>query len=106
MDFLGGADSTLWLYYQRLVVSGFLALRQQWQRVVQLVEMTLESHPNLPCFCKGGATTEDLMSRFRLDASDEECEEYVTGLIEESLDHWTTWQYDSFQYMSNGILYS
>ena len=46
------------------------------------------------------------MSRFCLDASDEECEQHVLGLIEESLDHWTTWQYDSFQYMSNGILYS
>jgi phosphatidylinositol 4-kinase len=106
VDFIGGADSNLWAYYQRLVVGGFLALRQQWQRVVQLVEMTLESHPNLPCFCKGNCVTHDLMGRFRLDASDEECEEYVMRLIEESLDHWTTWQYDSFQYMSNGILYS
>jgi len=109
VDFIGGIDSPQWAYYQRLVVGGFLALRQQWQRVIQLVEMTLESHPDLPCFDslrEGRNVVEELVSRFCLDKSDEECEEHVMGLIEESVDHWTTWQYDSFQYMSNGILYS
>ena len=107
VDFMGGAGSPQWAYYQRLVVEGFLALRLQWQRVVQLVEMTLESHPNLPCFDNPGEDiVKEMVSRFYLDATDEEVETHVLGLIAESLDHWTTWQYDSFHYMSNGILYS
>ena len=100
-----GGDSALWQYFQRLVVGGFLALRQQWQRVVQLVEMTQKAHPNLPCFISNSVIN-DLTARFCLEISDEDCEEHVMGLLAESVDHWTTWQYDSFQYMSNGILYS
>ena len=107
VDFLGGRESPQWAYYRRLVVEGFLAVRQQWQRVVQLVEMTLEAHRDLPCFDNPhDDIVKEMVSRFALDTNDEDIADHVIGLIDESLDHWTTWQYDSFQYMSNGILYS
>jgi phosphatidylinositol 4-kinase B len=81
---------------QSLWTAGYEAAAKHSEKVVQLVEMM--QHSGCPCFAGGKRSLDALRKRFRLDAA--ACQ----GLIADSVDAWTTRQYDYYQRITNGIL--
>eukprot|EP01121_Diplochlamys_sp_Union-15-3_P014182 TRINITY_DN4491_c0_g2_i2.p1 TRINITY_DN4491_c0_g2~~TRINITY_DN4491_c0_g2_i2.p1 ORF type:complete len:127 (-),score=16.87 TRINITY_DN4491_c0_g2_i2:21-401(-) len=104
VDVMGGEKQDLFqLYFKYLFKSGFLATRKYYKRIVYLVEMMLPGS-TMGCFYKGPATIEALKDRFQLQLTTDEAMEYADRLVMESINNWKTGTYDSFQYLSNGIL--
>jgi len=90
-------------YFTVMVIRGFLEARKHAQKIVALVETVMQGS-NMACFLGGPQTLDNLLARFLLDKGEEECVEYVMGLIDESLNNWRTIQYDNYQRITNGIL--
>jgi len=57
-----------------------------------------------PCFNAGPKVIKQLRRRFNLALSEEQCVETVLGMISDSIDAWSTRQYDFYQRILNGIL--
>ena len=58
----------------------------------------------LPCFSKGISTIQALKARFHMNLTEEQLQLLVENLVEHSLNSLTTKIYDSYQYITNGIL--
>lgn len=84
---------------QVLCIHGFRVAQKHSARIVQLVEMM--QHSGCPCFKSKSRAIEGLKRRF---PPQEKCVEVVLNLISESVDAWTTRQYDHYQRVMNGIL--
>ena len=102
-----GSPSDAFNYYKVLCIQGFLALRKQADRLLHLVDMAAHSPgaASFPCF-RGGAprALQHLRRRFHLAATEEQCVEVVLTLVGDSLDAWSTRQYDTYQRIANGVL--
>jgi hypothetical protein len=96
-----GLPSESFNYFKVLVIQGFLAARKHAERIVQLVEILQPA--NCPCFKSGTRTISQLKRRFRLDLTEEQCVEHVLSLVSDSLDAWSTRQYDNYQALVVGI---
>lgn len=81
---------------QRLWASGYEAAAKHGEKVVQLVDIMQRS--GCPCFAAGKRSLDALRKRFRHDAA------AVESLVTDSVDAWTTRQYDYYQRVTNGIL--
>lgn len=69
-----------------------------------LVEITMEGKGKKVMSClQGEKVLEELLERFHLDWTDEECEKFVHGLIEEARGSWRTIVYDAYQLILNNI---
>lgn len=97
-----GTPSDPFNYFKVLMIQGFLAARKHAERIVLLVEMLQPS--NCPCFRAGPKSISQLRRRFRLNLTEEQCVEHVLSLISDSLDAWSTRQYDLYQRILTGIL--
>lgn len=91
--------TVLCLAVQVLCIHGFRVTQKHSDRVVQLVEMM--QHSGCPCFKAKKRAIDGLKARF---PPQEKCVDMVLGLITESVDAWTTRQYDYYQRVLNGIL--
>jgi phosphatidylinositol 4-kinase len=101
---LGGPTSSLFYTYRKLCVRAFLAARKHRTEIILLVQMMLSGNGHLPCFVGGGrAVMEGLAARFHGDLSERQCQTMVHGLIQSSMDHWTTRAYDFYQNQAQGI---
>lgn len=58
----------------------------------------------MPCFGHGPTTVRQLRERFHMSLTEEQLAVLVNGMIESSMYSLTTKLYDSFQYLTNGIL--
>jgi len=69
------------------------------------VDMTMEGKGKkvLPCLQEGQKVLDELLARFHLDWTDEECENFVFELIEEARGSWRTIVYDAYQLILNNI---
>eukprot|EP01127_Copromyxa_protea_P019923 TRINITY_DN6561_c0_g1_i2.p1 TRINITY_DN6561_c0_g1~~TRINITY_DN6561_c0_g1_i2.p1 ORF type:complete len:437 (-),score=96.84 TRINITY_DN6561_c0_g1_i2:41-1351(-) len=106
IDFIGGIDGPMWAYFKASMNLGFTELRKHSEKIIGLVEMLLQTNTKLPCFQIGAPEIlEGLRARLYLGKTDKQCEEYMDGLIQESIGNWRTMQYEKFQYNSNGILF-
>lgn len=56
------------------------------------------------CFYRRDSVIPELKERFKLDSTDEQCVTYCQDLVKESTSNWRTQGYDSYQYLTNGIL--
>jgi hypothetical protein len=81
---------------QNMWCAGFEAASKHQEKIIQLVDMM--RHSGCPCFVKGSNVVEALRKRFRSDQTT------VASLVDESVDAWTTRQYDLYQRVLNGIL--
>ncbi|GIX62931.1 phosphatidylinositol 3- and 4-kinase [Babesia caballi] len=103
VDVIGGEDSDNFDYFKALVIRGLLEARKHMDRIVLLVEMMTDAH-KMPCFAAGTAYTMDMFrDRFMLHLSEDVCIDRIVAMIEESLNNFTTIQYDNFQRLTNGI---
>ncbi|GBF94502.1 phosphatidylinositol 4-kinase beta [Raphidocelis subcapitata] len=98
-----GSPSELFDYFKVICIQGFLAARRERERIVTPVQVM--SRSGLPCFQGGGdRAVRALQARFVPSLDEGAVVEHVLGLIGDSLDAWSTRQYDHYQRVLNGIL--
>jgi phosphatidylinositol kinase/protein kinase (PI-3 family) len=47
-----------------------------------------------------------MAERFRMGYTEKECRDYIDSLVQTSLGSWRTREYDRFQFLTRGVLYS
>jgi len=97
----GSVDHQAYKWFEELCVKAFLASRQYVEKLSQMVLLMMDS--GLPCFKP--ETIQHFKDRFVLEKSEGEAAEYMKGLIKTSHGARTTWVYDEFQRITNGIPY-
>mmetsp|Transcript_58503 Transcript_58503/g.161863 ORF Transcript_58503/g.161863 Transcript_58503/m.161863 type:complete len:194 (+) Transcript_58503:2-583(+) len=105
LDVMGGEFSDEYEYFRTLVVRGFLEARKHIDRLILPVRMLLSSGSRLPCFRDGMEwVLQNLQDRFYGSLTEEACVVKVLELIDTSVNHWSTVQYDMYQKVWNGIV--
>jgi len=92
-EVMGGANSPLFQRYRKLCVQGFLEARSRYERIALL----LEAMESAGLQCIQPTTVSSVRQRFQLHLSQKDCETYIQGLIDASLNSWSTGVYDAFQ---------
>jgi phosphatidylinositol 4-kinase len=103
VDVMGGTGSKHFAKFKKLMVKGFLALREHAEEIISFVEMTMISGLDLPCFQGSDRVLEALRERFRLDLSPTECRTFISDMVDQSTDSLRTRLYDWYQRRSVGI---
>ena len=100
IEIMGGEKSSEeYRHFVELCVRAFLVCRPYAEHIIQMVQMMLDS--GLPCFTP--KTIENLRERFLLDLSDKEAAESMVKLVNASYRAWSTYIYDGYQKLTNGI---
>ena len=99
VDVLGGDHSKKFNDFRQRMALGFMALQENAERIIILVEMMLNGQSELPCFIGGRALVRELKERLfpnmrRLSAN--EAQQHVDELIAQSNNNWRTRCYDKF----------
>ncbi|XP_061597962.1 phosphatidylinositol 4-kinase beta-like [Cololabis saira] len=102
VDVMGGLDGDMFIYYKMLMLQGLIAARKHMEKVLQIVEIMHQGSP-LPCF-HGSSTIRGLKERFHMSLTEEQLQLLVEQLVDGSMRSITTKLYDSFQYVTNGIM--
>lgn len=95
----GTTDSQSFHWFEELAVKAFLAARAHVATLAHIVVCMLDS--GLPCFKP--ETISHFRERFVLDKTERDAAEYVRFLIRKSLENKSTYVYDEFQLLTNGI---
>ncbi|VDN51559.1 unnamed protein product [Dracunculus medinensis] len=103
IDVMGGIGSDMFEYYKILLLRGLIAARKHHDRIVNIVDIMIAGS-QLPCFRGGANTIKALKNRFHMGYTEQQLQELVEALVEQSRDSITTRLYDNYQYFSNGIL--
>ena len=69
VEAMGGPRSRDFNRFKKLMVKGFLAVREHAEQIISFVEMTMISGIDLPCFSKSDRIVESLRERFMLEKS-------------------------------------
>ena len=104
IDILDGENSNMFHYYKTLIIRGFLALKQNFDSIIQIVEI-MSKVSNIPCFYRkdGYSIIKEMRKRFLIEKNDSEIEKIVDDMINTSNGNWRTYQYDRFQKLTNDI---
>ncbi|XP_063407864.1 phosphatidylinositol 4-kinase beta-like [Mytilus trossulus] len=103
VEVMGGQGSDMFEYFKILILQGLVTSRKHMDKLISIVEI-MQSGSELPCFSKGVSTVQALKLRFHMNMTEEQLQLLVENLVEQSLNSLTTKIYDSFQYITNGIL--
>ena len=100
LSVLGGSTETQsFRWFEELCIKAFLASRQFVEQLANVVLCMLDS--GLPCFKP--ETIKHFRERFVLEKGDREAADFVRFLVRKSLDSRSTYVYDEFQLLTNGI---
>ncbi|XP_029023571.1 phosphatidylinositol 4-kinase beta-like isoform X2 [Betta splendens] len=102
VDVMGGLDGDMFIYYKMLMLQGLIAARKHMEKVLQIVEI-MQQGSHLPCF-HGSSTIRGLKERFHMSLTEEQLQLLVEQMVDGSMRSITTKLYDSFQYVTNGIM--
>uniref|UniRef100_A0A3Q0QQJ6 Phosphatidylinositol 4-kinase beta n=1 Tax=Amphilophus citrinellus TaxID=61819 RepID=A0A3Q0QQJ6_AMPCI len=102
VDVMGGLNGDMFNYYKMLMLQGLIAARKHMEKVLQIVEI-MQQGSHLPCF-HGSSTIRGLKERFHMSLTEEQLQLLVEQLVDGSMRSITTKLYDSFQYVTNGIM--
>ncbi|XP_029282209.1 LOW QUALITY PROTEIN: phosphatidylinositol 4-kinase beta [Cottoperca gobio] len=102
VDVMGGLDGDMFIYYKMLMLQGLIAARKHMEKVLQIVEI-MQQGSHLACF-HGSSTIRGLKERFHMSLTEEQLQLLVEQLVDGSMRSITTKLYDSFQYVTNGIM--
>ncbi|KAI9548442.1 Phosphatidylinositol 4-kinase beta [Dissostichus eleginoides] len=102
VDVMGGLDGDMFIYYKMLMLQGLIAARKHMEKVLQIVEI-MQQGSHLACF-HGSSTIRGLKERFHMSLTEEQLQVLVEQLVDGSMRSITTKLYDSFQYVTNGII--
>jgi len=76
-----------------------MALQQNAEKIIIIVEMMFMGQNDLTCFKSGEQTIKDLKDRFFPSGrkfSQTECQRFVDSLVADSYENWRTRCYDNF----------
>ena len=107
VQILGGTKSTTFKEFREGLKEGFIALQQNSEKIIIIVEMMLMGQHDLPCFKGKEQTIIELKDRFFPTGkrfTEKEAQKFVDQLISQSYDNWRTKAYDNFQYYVQGIV--
>ena len=82
VDVMGGTQSKYFQKFKKLMVKGFLCLREHADEIISFVEMTMVSGLDLPCFQGSDRVLEALRERFRLDLSQNQCKQLIGQMVD------------------------
>lgn len=100
LSVLGGSTETqAFRWFEELCVKAFLSSRAYVAQLSSVVLCMLDS--GLPCFKP--VTIKHFQERFVLEKNEREAADFVRFLIRKSLDNKSTFVYDEFQLLTNGI---
>ncbi|KAM8840550.1 phosphatidylinositol 4-kinase beta-like isoform 3-T4 [Spinachia spinachia] len=102
VDVMGGLEGDMFIYYKMLILQGLIAARKHMEKVLQIVEI-MQQGSHLACF-HGSSTIRGLKERFHMSLTEEQLQLLVEQLVDGSMRSITTKLYDSFQYVTNGIM--
>ena len=103
VDAMGGWGSDGFADFVVLLACGFSALQKHASRILHLVEIMAKDSP-FPCFKNGVQSVDKMRNRLKLHlTSKDQVANHVAELVRTSYNAYGTRQYDSFQYLSNGI---
>ena len=103
VEAMGGWQSDGFADFVVLLCCGFSALQKHSSKILALVEVMARDTP-FPCFKTGTAAVEKMRSRLKLHlTTNEQVAAHVADLVRQSYNAYGTRQYDSFQYLTNGI---
>eukprot|EP00816_Leptocylindrus_hargravesii_P008562 CAMPEP_0196821118 /NCGR_PEP_ID=MMETSP1362-20130617/77858_1 /TAXON_ID=163516 /ORGANISM="Leptocylindrus danicus, Strain CCMP1856" /LENGTH=1158 /DNA_ID=CAMNT_0042200195 /DNA_START=65 /DNA_END=3538 /DNA_ORIENTATION=+ len=89
VDIMGGPHSSTFARFRNLCVKTFMELRRNCYQITLLVDMLSAGNEELPCFRgRPDDAISQLRDRFKLEYNDLACQDYVNGLINESLENW------------------
>jgi phosphatidylinositol 4-kinase len=97
------ADAPEFIMFRGLFMSGFLAIRKHYERLMTIIECSMP-YSSLPCLGGRETVLTQLKARLLLASTDRYVEQCVDRLITSSAYNLFTRLYDSYQYYSNGIL--
>lgn len=100
---MGGLDGDMFKFYKILILQGLIAARKHHEKLISLVEI-LQSNTQLPCFKYGTSVIKSLTERFHMKLTEEQLQQHIEQMVENSINSITTRLYDSFQYYTNNIL--
>ena len=79
------------------------ALQKHASKILHLVEIMAKDSP-FPCFKNGPACVDKMRARLKLNLTTKaQVANHVAELVKQSYNAYGTRQYDSFQYLTNGI---
>ncbi len=105
VNILDGIDSTMFQYFKSLLYVGFIEIRNHFETLWQIIEITYKGNDSLPCFKdrKIEDIKELFQSKFLFDEPELDLSSFVDPLISQSFDNSRTNNYDKFQSLTNGI---
>ena len=95
----GNTDTQAFRWFEELCVKAFLASRQYVDQLSNIILCMIDS--GLPCFKP--ETIKHFRERFVLDKTEAEAADFVRFLVKKSLENPSTFVYDEFQLLTNGI---
>ena len=99
VEVLGGDRSTAFAEYRELMKQGFLALQENAEKIIIIIEMMFMGQNDLSCFKGGEQTIRDLKDRFFPTGrkfTNNECQRFIDNLVVVSYENWRTRCYDRF----------
>ncbi|XP_019745813.1 phosphatidylinositol 4-kinase beta-like isoform X1 [Hippocampus comes] len=102
VEVMGGLEGDMFVYYKMLMLQGMIAARKHMDKVLHIVEIMQQGLP-LACF-QGSGTIRGLKERFHMSLTEEQLQLLVERLVNGSVRSITTKLYDSYQYVTNGIM--
>ena len=103
VDAMGGWSSDGFADFVVLLACGFAALQKHASKILHLVEIMAKDSP-FPCFKNGPACVDKMRAKLKLHfTTKEQVAHHVAELVRQSYNAYGTRQYDSFQYLTNGI---
>ena len=105
VDVFGGLDSPFFSEFLRAFTSAFLALRANAETIISTISL-MATQSTFPCFIGKDTNViiDRLRGRFRSDLSVGDTVQHCLDLIIQSYAHYGTKQYDTFQWLTNGIM--
>jgi len=97
----GKTESPLVLWFEELVVRGFLAVREHRAEILAIVEPMLQS--TLTCFMPHSLS--GLRSRFFPNHDEQGAAEQMRAVVQDAWNKWTTNTYDWIQLKQQGVFY-
>jgi phosphatidylinositol 4-kinase B len=105
LELMDGADSEIFQYFKSLMIRGFFELRKNLDDILVLIEILMKDS-RLPCFKKPKSLIAEIRDRISLKYNTGIVPDYfelVDRLVKDSMNAWSTTQYDNYQKMTNGI---
>ncbi|PHJ17765.1 phosphatidylinositol 3-and 4-kinase domain-containing, partial [Cystoisospora suis] len=102
VQLMGGHNRTdAFRRFTDLCVQGYLALREQADLIIALVQTML--HSGLPCFKR--QSLDNLKWRFQLQATPQQAAAFMAARVMDAYENFTTKAYDMVQHLQQGIDY-